>query len=241
MALTFSIMGRCERTGMLGMAIATAEIAVGSRCVHVRPSVGAVISQAASNPALGHLGLNLLAVGYTVQKTLDELVRSDPYRQLRQIACLDQHGHGAGWTGDLRPWAAHRIAPNVVIAVNTVVGPEVGEAMLAAFTKTRPDGALWEQLLAALEAGHRAGGEARGEHSAALYVVDRTPYPVVDLRVDSHAAAIAELRRITDVYAPLIPYYRLRPHTGDLPLPREWLAQQQAQGSIRREPYDAFP
>ena len=57
---TFSLIGRCERTGMFGIAIATSEMAVGSRCIHVAPGVGAVVTQASTNPRLGHLGLNLL-------------------------------------------------------------------------------------------------------------------------------------------------------------------------------------
>ena len=60
---TFSLIGRCERTGMLGVAIATSEMAVGSRCIHVAPGVGAVVCQASTNPRLGFLGLNLMRAG----------------------------------------------------------------------------------------------------------------------------------------------------------------------------------
>ena len=62
--MTFSLIGRCERTGMFGIAISTSEMAVGSRCIHVAPGVGAIVSQASTNPRLGHLGLNLLRAGY---------------------------------------------------------------------------------------------------------------------------------------------------------------------------------
>src|SRR5262249_54149409 len=65
---TFSLVGRCERTGMFGIAIATSEMAVGSRCIHVRPGVGAIVTQASTNPRLGHLGLNLLAAGYSAPR-----------------------------------------------------------------------------------------------------------------------------------------------------------------------------
>ena len=70
---TFSLIGRCERTGMLGIAIATSEMAVGSRCIHVAPGVGAVVTQASTNPRLGHLGLNLLRAGYSAPRVLEEI------------------------------------------------------------------------------------------------------------------------------------------------------------------------
>lgn len=73
---TFSVIGRCERTGMFGVAIATSEMAVGSRCIHAAPGVGAVISQASSNPRLGHLGLCLLRAGYPAPKVLEEMASS---------------------------------------------------------------------------------------------------------------------------------------------------------------------
>ena len=65
---TFSVIGRCERTGMLGVAIATSEMAVGSRCIHVAPGVGAVVCQASTNPRLGFLGLNLMRAGYSAPR-----------------------------------------------------------------------------------------------------------------------------------------------------------------------------
>ncbi len=70
---TFSLIGRCERTGMFGIAIATSEMAVGSRCIHVAPGVGAVVTQASTNPRLGHLGLNLLRAGYAAPRVLEEI------------------------------------------------------------------------------------------------------------------------------------------------------------------------
>ena len=74
-----------------------------------------------------------------------------------------------------------------------------------------PERPLWERLLAALEAGKRAGGEPNGEKSSGLYVVDREPYAMVDLRVDLHPEPVRELRRLADAYFPLVPYYNLRP------------------------------
>jgi hypothetical protein len=76
---TFSLIGRCERTGMFGIAIATSEMAVGSRCIHVAPGVGAIVIQASTNPRLGHLGLNILRAGYSAPRVLEEIVASDQF------------------------------------------------------------------------------------------------------------------------------------------------------------------
>jgi uncharacterized Ntn-hydrolase superfamily protein len=221
---TFSLVGRCERTGMLGVAIATSEMAVGSRCIHVAPGVGAIITQASTNPRLGYLGLNLLRAGQAAPRVLEEIAASDPFVERRQLGCLDTAGLAAARTGSgNRPWAGHRIDRNVVVAANMVVGPQVADAMLDVFVGS-PERPLWERLLGALEAGKAAGGQPNGEVSSGLYVVDREPYAMVDLRVDLHPQPVAELRRLADAYFPLVDYYNLRPRDPSVPPAAEWLA-----------------
>ena len=226
---TFSIIGRCERTGMFGVAIATSEMAVGSRCIHVAPGVGAVLCQASTNPRLGFLGLNLLRAGWSAPRVVQELVANDQWVERRQLGCMDLRGLSAGRTGSgNRDWAGHRAERNVVAAGNAVVGPGRGRGDVRDFRRRRPSGPLWERLLDALEAGKRAGGEPNGEKSSGLYVVDREAYAMVDLRVDLHPEPVAELRRMADEYFPLVPYYNLRPWNPNLPRAREWLAEQRA-------------
>lgn len=223
---TFSLIGRCERTGMFGVAIATSEMAVGSRCIHVAPGVGAVVTQASTNPRLGHLGLNLLRAGYSAPRVVEEIAASDTHVERRQLGCLDVSGLAAARTGSAnKPWAGHRAERNLVVAANAVVGAAVADAMVAAFQagETLP---LWERLLGALEAGKAAGGQPNGEVSSGLFVVDREPYATVDLRVDLHPSPVAELRRLADVYFPLVPYYNLRPRDPDVPGAADWLAAQ---------------
>ena len=225
---TFSLIGRCERTGMFGIAIATSEMAVGSRCIHVAPGVGAIVTQASTNPRLGHLGLNLLRAGYSATRVLDEIAASDQFVERRQLGCLDVTGLAAARTGSAnKPWAGHRVDRNVVVAANMVVGPQVADAMFEAFAKAA-DEPLGERLLRSLEAGKAAGGQPNGEVSSGLYVVDREPYAAVDLRVDLHAAPVAELRRLADAYFPLVAYYNLRPRDPNVPSAAEWLAAQRS-------------
>src|SRR5437899_2726766 len=104
-------------------------MAVGSRCIHVAPGVGAIVTQASTNPRLGHLGLNLLRAGHSAPRVLDEIAASDQFVERRQLGCLDVSGLGAGRTGaGNRPWAGHRVDRNVVVAANAVVGEKVADA-----------------------------------------------------------------------------------------------------------------
>jgi uncharacterized Ntn-hydrolase superfamily protein len=224
--VTFSLIGRCERTGMFGIAISTSEMAVGSRCIHVSPGIGAVVTQASTNPRLGHLGLNLLRAGHSAPRVLDEIAASDQFVERRQLGCLDVTGLGAGRTGSgNRPWAGHHVDRNVVVTANAVVGEKVADAMFDTF-RSGADLPLWERLLRSLEAGKAAGGQPDGETSGGLYVVDREPYPMVDLRVDLHPTPVAELRRLADAYFPLVSYYQLRPRDPNVPPAAEWLTAQ---------------
>jgi hypothetical protein len=94
---------------------------------------------------------------------------------------------------------------------------------LGVAARADPDRPLWERLLAALEAGKRAGGQPDGEQSAGHYGVDREPFATVDLRVDFSPEPVRELRRLADRYFPLIPYYDLRPFDPDVPRVEDWL------------------
>jgi uncharacterized Ntn-hydrolase superfamily protein len=177
-----------------------------------------------TNPRLGHLGLHLLRAGYSAPRVLEEIAASDQFVERRQLGCLDVSGLAAARTGaENKPWAGHRVDRNVVVTANAVVSAEVADAMFDAFQRGA-DLALWERPLRSLEAGKAAGGQPNGEVSGGLFVVDREPYPMVDLRVDLHPEPVAELRRLADAYVPLVPYYNLRPRDPNLPSTAEWLA-----------------
>ena len=210
---TFSIVGRCVRTGMLGMAVTTSDLAVGSRCAHVRPLAGAVATQATTDPRLGHLALRLLDMGYSAERVIQELEASDPHIERRQLGVVDRDGNASARTGSLnQPWAGHIAARNHVALGNVLAGEQVVQAMADAFVGSETE-SLEERLLQAMEAGQEAGGEARDGtpyHSAALIVYGSLPFPLVDLRVDEHPEPLVELRRILGLYSPKIEYFALR-------------------------------
>lgn len=227
---TFSIAARCPHTRMFGVGIATSSIAVGARCIYAKAGVGAIATQASTDPRLGITGMQLLEMGFSASKVLADLMTSDPYIAKRQLSIVDRDGRTACHTGaDTREWRGHRNGVNYAVAANMVVGERVVKAMVACFEATSmlP---LEERLLRAIEAGHEAGGEAAGEHSAGLLVVDRDVFPRVDLRVDEHVTAVAELRRIFEVYKPLIDYFQERAVDPTIPSEEEKL---RAQGRLR--------
>src|SRR5580704_10058322 len=97
--MTFSLVGRCARTGMLGAAVTTSSIAVGSRCAFARAGVGACLTQHRTDPRLGPLALDLLARGYDAQHTLLAVRAVAPHLGWRQLAVLDVAGRTAAFTG----------------------------------------------------------------------------------------------------------------------------------------------
>ena len=222
--MTFTVIGRCARTGMLGIGTATNALAVGVRVPFIRPHLGAVAIMAIADQRLGPIGLRLLEIGYRAPAALEELVRSDPYAEYRQLGFLDDDGHAAARTGaENRDWAGHRVGENYVVLGNALVGERVIDAMEAAFTAD-PGEDLEERLLRAVEAGRDAGGQPNGQRSAALLVYDRKDFSRVDLRVDIHHEPVGELRRIFDIYRPAIPYYDMRQVDPRVPPLDDWLA-----------------
>jgi uncharacterized Ntn-hydrolase superfamily protein len=223
--MTFTVVGRCKRTGHLGIGIATSSPAVMSRCVNVSRD-GAVAFQSVPDPRLGALGLRLVESGWWPQKIVDELVAMDKWPGKRQIGIVNGDGHAAAFTGDGNaPWAGHIVGDNHVAMGNVLAGPEVAEAISEEFLA----GAkleLEERLLRAIEAGRDAGGQEEGQTSAGLLVFGRETYSRLDLRVDVAEEPVAELRRIFDWYRPLIPYYVERGRNPQVPRVKEFLARE---------------
>ena len=111
---TFSIMGRCRRTGALGVGITTRSMAVASRCPYVAANIGAVATQASTDPRLGRLALRLLEQGFSAPKVLEEVAASDPYIEHRQIGIVDRDGNSAARTGsENKDWAGTHHGPRL--------------------------------------------------------------------------------------------------------------------------------
>lgn len=214
---TFSLTARCERSGMLGIAVATRVPAVGGVVPHLRAGVGAIASQARSNPYIGIHGLDLLARGAAPDAVRAAIEAWDPGIAERQFAILDAAGRAAAFTGDeTKPYAGGRLGAGYVAVGNMLAGPAVLDAMVDAF-RVHADEALAERLLLALEAGQAEGGDARGKQSAALQLVEREDYPYLDLRVDEHPDPIVELRRVYGVWREVIgPHVDARPTRAGL-------------------------
>jgi uncharacterized Ntn-hydrolase superfamily protein len=203
--MTFSIVAWDPKTGMTGIAVATKHLAVGALVPHAKAGVGAIATQAQTNPLLGIWGLRLLesrksaqeeALTIPVGDVLDVLLQNDEERDQRQLHLVDHLGHTAAWTGEqCVDWAGHFTFNQFSVAGNMLVGEQVLHAMADTF-RNSPSLSFSERLLCALEAGQAAGGDKRGKQSAALYVVQDDFYPHLDLRVDNNPEPIAELRTL---------------------------------------------
>lgn len=215
--MTFSLIGRCTRTGQLGAAVATSSIAVGARCTYCEAGVGAVLTQHRTDPRLGPRGLALLRSGCTAQQTLDALVASTPYVHWRQLAVLDAAGNTAAYSGTrTKPEMSAAPAQDACAIGNILANARVPPAMLRGF-QADPAVPLAERLLQALEEGLAAGGEHVPVRSAHLLVVEKESFPLIDLRVDWHDTPIAELRALWELYAPQSNDYLLRALDPDNP------------------------
>lgn len=205
LAATFSILGYDPAAQEWGAAVQSKAFIVGGIVPWAQAGVGAVATQAWTNKSFGPRGLALLKRGQDPQQVIAELIGSDKQGARRQLAVMDAQGRTANYTGqECMPWAGGIAEPNVSVQGNILVSERVVTAMLAAFQKT--PGKLAARLIAALEAGQRAGGDSRGQQSAALLVV-REKSDVnsmgdvyVDLRVDDHKTPIAELRRLYTIW-----------------------------------------
>lgn len=208
--MTFSLVGRCARTGMFGAVVSSSSPCVASRCAWTRSGAGAVASQNVTDPSLGQLGLDLLARGIDAARVRDMLVRAGRHAEHRQITVVDRDG-AVAWHSGARTLGTHAAAEGAdcVSAGNILADAGVPGAMVEAFSAD-PQAHLAERLLAALEAGERAGGERGPVRSAGVQVAAQVSWPVVDLRVDWHDDPIAELRRVWSVYAPQVDDYVTR-------------------------------
>jgi uncharacterized Ntn-hydrolase superfamily protein len=208
--MTFSIIGRCPRTGQIGAAVSTSNIGVGTRVPFARAGVGAVLTQHRTDPRLGPRGLDLLASGCSAEEALNALVASTVHIGWRQLAVIDAAGRTAAYSGSrVKPHLGEVRGEDCVVVGNILANDRVVPAMAEAF-QARVGDQLAARLVSALEAGLEAGGEHGPVRSAALLVVRKEEFPLVDLRVDAAERPIAALRALWDEYVPWIDEFVVR-------------------------------
>jgi uncharacterized Ntn-hydrolase superfamily protein len=207
--MTFSLAGRCARTGALGGIVCSSSIAVPSRCLW-GSAHGVVLSQNVTDPRLGVLGVQLLAQGFGAASVLQQISGARPFGEWRQLAVLDGDGNGAAVTGTKGLGVTATIAGRDCIAAGNLLARDaVPAAMVTAF-EAQPDDFLAQRLLAALEAGAAAGGEAGPVHSAGFCVFERDVWPIAELRVDWSDVPVADLRALWTRYEPQMKDYATR-------------------------------
>lgn len=190
--MTYSILARDPETGEMGVATQSQAFAVGHSVPWALPGFGVIATQSMGEPAYGELGLDALQAGLTAGEALTAIRSIDPYPERRQVAMIDGRGGIAAYTGSACIAAAgHRIGRNCVAVANMMRTEEVWDAMVEALEHSF--GPLAPRLMKALRAAEDAGGDFRGQRSAAIQVVRaaRSGRPwrdrVVELRVDDAA------------------------------------------------------
>jgi uncharacterized Ntn-hydrolase superfamily protein len=210
--MTFSIAARCARTGQLGIAVSSSSPAVAARCAHARTRAGAVGSQNITDPRLGFLALDLLEGGRNATETMADLLRAaGEHADFRQLTIVDRDGRTAVYSGK-GTLGTHAAAegPGVVCAGNLLANGAVPLAMRDAFLGQERL-SLGARLIAAMQAGMTAGGEAGPVHSAGLKLVGEVAWPIADLRVDWHQTdPIGALAALWTLWEPQMDAYITR-------------------------------
>ncbi|MBW3592262.1 MAG: DUF1028 domain-containing protein [Actinobacteria bacterium] len=199
---TYSIVACDRERGEWGAAVASKFLAVGSLVIWAEPEVGAVATQALANARYGPDGIALLRDGVAAAETVERLTQADDGRDDRQLGVVDRDGRGASFTGSrCFDWAGGRTGAGYAAQGNILVSAATVDALAETFEATagRP---LAERLLACLQAAQSAGGDRRGQQSAAVLVARKDggygglSDVAVDLRVDDHPTPIDELERL---------------------------------------------
>jgi uncharacterized Ntn-hydrolase superfamily protein len=199
---TYSIAACDLEAEQWGVATQSKFLGVGSVVPWAQPHVGAIATQAYANPRYGPEGLALLREGLSAEDVVERLTSADEGRDHRQLGVVDRDGRSASYTGsECMDWAGGRTGPCYAAQGNILVSAETADAIAETFERTA-GGPLAERLLDCLDAAQAAGGDRRGQQSAALLVVEHEAGyanlsdAVVDLRVDEHERPLEELRRI---------------------------------------------
>ena len=204
--MTFSLVARCAKTGQFGVVISSSSPAVAARCSHVRAGVGAVASQNVTDPALGPLLLDALEAGASAEAALRAVTEGRAHIGYRQLLVVDRAGGVAIHSGTnvLGLWGEAR-GKDCASGGNLMANNDIPARMVAVFEAAA--GHLGDRLIAALQAGLAAGGEAGPVRSAGLKIADRLSWPLADLRIDWADDPIGMLAEAWSVYRPQMAAY----------------------------------
>jgi uncharacterized Ntn-hydrolase superfamily protein len=198
---TYSIAACDLEAGQWGVATQSKFLAVGSVVPWAEPRVGAIATQAYANPRYGSEGLGLLRVGLSAEEVVQRLTAADEGRDQRQLGVVDREGRSASFTGaECLEWAGGRTGPCYAAQGNILVSAATVDAIAETFESSK--GTLAERLLDCLDSAQAAGGDRRGQQSAALLVVEqdggyaKLSDTIVELRVEDHELPLTELRRL---------------------------------------------
>lgn len=204
--MTFSIAARCPTTGCFGLAISSSSPAVAARCAYVRSGVGAVATQNSTDPRLGPAVLGLMAEGLSASAAIEAITASAEHIQYRQLTAVDAQGNTSVFSGihalGTSSWFK---TDNCVAAGNLLASVDVPARMVEAFETAK--GALGDRLIAAMQGGMVAGGEAGPVFSAGLLLIGAQNWPVADLRIDWDVEPISRLATLWTVWKPQMGAY----------------------------------
>ena len=192
-----------------GVAVQSKFLAVGCVVPWAEALVGAVATQSYANPRYGPEGLALLRGALSADDVVERLTTADHERATRQLGVVDGLGRGASYTGaECHEWAGGRTGTGYAAQGNILVSAETVGALAETFEATAGM-PLAARLLDSLDAAQAAGGDRRGQQSAAILVVGpEQGYAglsdvLVNLRVDDHERPLEELRRLFGIHQQL--------------------------------------
>ena len=205
--MTFSLVARCAKTGMFGIAISSSSPAVAARCSFARAKVGAVASQNVTDPTLGPLTLDLMQNGLSAEQAIQNIQSIGKFIEYRQVLAIDKTGMTSIHSGpnSLGIWTQAE-GKNVAAGGNLLSNESIPQSIVDAFISS--DGHIGDRLITAMRSGLTAGGEAGPVHSAGIKIVDKMTWPIADLRCDwTTNCPIEEVAKAWDVYKPQLDAY----------------------------------
>ena len=203
--MTFSIAAYDPAAQEWGVATESKFLAVGAVVPWAQANAGAIATQSYANTTFGPKGLKLLAKGLSAPEVLERLLAKDKGREQRQVGIVDREGRVATFTGTgCHAWAGGLTGTHFAAQGNILASAKVVKALAASFETAK--GELADRLVAALMAAQRAGGDRRGQQSAAVLVVrEKGGYAgfndrYLDLRVDDDPHPIERLQKILELH-----------------------------------------